>query len=39
MEKREFAKTKGCICNIPIKAGNICNNLPKPADSKGLRQN
>ena len=34
--KGEFAKTKGSICNIPIETSNICNILPRPADSSGL---
>ena len=34
--KREFAKIKGSICNIPIEAANICNILPRPADSNRL---
>ena len=34
--KEEFAKIKGIICNIPIAAVNICNILPRPADSNGL---
>ena len=33
--KGEFAKIKGSICNIPIAAVNICNILPRPADSNG----
>ena len=41
---REFAKINGCcflsffflICNIPIEAANICNILPRPADSNRL---
>ena len=34
--KGEFAKIKGSICNIPIETANICNILPRPADSNGL---
>ena len=34
--KGEFAKMKGSICNIPIEIANICNILPRPADSNGL---
>ena len=34
--KEEFAKIKGSICNIPFEAANICNSLPRPADSNGL---
>ena len=32
----EFAKSKGSICNIPIKTANICNILPSHADSNEL---
>ena len=37
-EKKEFAKIKGSICNIPIEAENICKILPRPApaDWNGL---
>ena len=31
--KREFAKIKSNISNIPIEAANVCNILPIPADS------
>ena len=31
--KGEFAKNNGSICNIPIKTANICNVLPRTADS------
>ena len=34
--KQEFAKIKSSIYNIPIEAVNICNILPRPADSNGL---
>ena len=34
--KGEFTKNKGSICNIPIEVANICNILPRPADSNGL---
>ena len=34
--KGEFAIIKGSIWNIPIEAANICNILPRPADSNGL---
>ena len=34
--KGEFAKIKGSICNIPIETANICNILPRPADSNVL---
>ena len=30
--KKEFAKIKGRICNIPIEAANICNILRRLAD-------
>ena len=36
MKKGDFVKIKCSICNIPIKAANICNILPRPADPKGL---
>ena len=32
----EFSKIKGCICNIPIEAPNVCNILPRPAVFNGL---
>ena len=35
-EKGDFVKIKCIICNIPIKAANICNILPRPADPNGL---
>ena len=34
--KGEFAKIKGSICNIPFETSNMCNILPRPADSNGL---
>ena len=34
--KGEFVKIKGSICNIPIEAANICNVLPRPANSDRL---
>ena len=34
--KGEFAKIKVSIGNIPIEAANICNILPRPADSNEL---
>ena len=34
--KREFAKIKGSICNIPIETADICDILPRHADSNGL---
>ena len=35
-EKGNFVKIKFSICNIPIKAANICNILLRPADPNGL---
>ena len=34
--KGEFTKIKGSICNVPTETSNICNILPRPADSNGL---
>ena len=34
--KREFGKIKGSICNIPIETADICDILPRHADSNGL---
>ena len=34
--KGGFSNIKGSICNIPIEAANICNILPRPADSNEL---
>ena len=34
--KGAFFKSKGSICNIPMKAGNLCDVLPKPALFNGL---
>ena len=34
--KREFAKIKGSICNIPIEVANIWKIFPRPAASNGL---
>ena len=34
--KKEFAKIKRTICNVPIETANIYNVLPRPADSNGL---
>ena len=36
MEKGEFSKIKGSICNIPIETANICNILPRSAVSNGF---
>ena len=33
---REFVKIKGSICNTHIEPANICNILPRPADSNKL---
>ena len=35
-EKCKLSKIKGSICNIPIKAANICSILPRPTFSNGL---
>ena len=35
--KREFAKTKGNICNIPVETDAVCNVLPRPVNNNGLR--
>ena len=35
--KREFAKIKCSICNILNETANICNILPRPADSNVLK--
>lgn len=29
----KFAKTEGTLCNVPIESGEICDVLPRPADS------
>ena len=34
--KGELAKIKGSICNVPTEASNLCEVLPRPADSNGL---
>ena len=36
MEMREFVKIKGSICDTHIEPANICNILPRPADSNKL---
>lgn len=36
MPKGQFPKLKGVICNVPINSENVCNTLPRPADSNGL---
>ena len=36
MEMREFVKIKGSICDTHIELANICNILPRPADSNKL---
>ena len=36
MEKVEFSKIKGSICNVPIETANVCNILPRPAFTNGL---
>ena len=35
--KCEFSKVKGRDCSIPIEDANICNILPRPAVSNGLK--
>ena len=34
--KGEFSKIKGSICNVPIDSDDVCNILPRGADSNGL---
>ena len=34
--KGEVSKINGSICDIPLEAANICNNLSRPAGSIGL---
>ena len=36
MPKGQAAKPKGSICNVPLKADNVCNILPRGADSNGI---
>jgi len=36
MPKEQFPKLKGATCNIPVETGNICNILPRGADSSGV---
>ena len=35
MPKSQSPKLKGALCNIPIGVVDICNNLPRSADSNG----
>ena len=34
MPKGQSPKLKGVLCNVPIDVADICNILPRPADSK-----
>ena len=36
MEKVNFLKINGSICNVPIETANVCNILPRPAVFNGL---
>ena len=36
MQKGQFPKIKGAICNVPIQEDNVVNVLPRQADSNGL---
>lgn len=36
MQKGQFPKIKGAVCNVPIKENNTVNILPRQADSNGL---
>ena len=36
MPKRQSPKFKGDLCNIPIDAADMCNTLPRTADSNGI---
>ena len=33
--KVKFVKTERTICNMPVESGEICDVLPRPADSNG----
>ena len=35
MPKGQSPKLKGVLCNVPIDVADICNILPRPADSNG----
>ena len=34
--KGQSPKLKGALCNIPIDVVDVCNTLPRPADSNGI---
>ena len=36
MPKGQSPKLKGALCNVPIDVVDICNTLPRPADSNGI---
>lgn len=36
MPKGQSPKMKGTICNVPLEADDVCNNLPRGADSNGV---
>ena len=36
MPKGQSPKLKGALCNVPIDVADICNTLPRPADSNGI---
>ena len=36
MLKGQTPKLKGALCNIPIDVVDVCNTLPRPADSNGI---
>lgn len=36
MPKGQSPKMKGAICNVPLETGDVCNNLPRGADSSGV---
>ena len=36
MPKGQSPKLKGAICNVPLEADNVCNILPRGADSNGI---
>ena len=36
MPKGQAPKLKGAICNVPLQADNVCNILPRGADSNGI---
>ena len=36
MPKCQSPKLKGALCNVPLDVVDICNILPRPADSNGI---